>query len=215
MCTPIAYPHEDFDDPDARPRPWGAFHSTPRPHTTISPTGSTAFYDADIEVIRYMVLGRRTLDALQGWTTTGTPGNASMSRPMTTEDFEALADSGLDHFRGGNESDSGDSSLGDEGEAFLSKYVTNSAVTLQAHTRALLTRRRLRRVNVSSVILQAHVRAALARLWRRRATSSILRLQAGARSQLARSYMRQVAASAAQPAQTLIANSEVSTPVQP
>ena len=71
-------PNKDFDDPNTRPRLWWVGYLDPQrlqqqSDSAAAPAGSAAFYDAGAEVIRY-VLGRRTLDALQGWTITGAPG---------------------------------------------------------------------------------------------------------------------------------------------
>ena len=92
-------PNKDFDDPNTRPRLWWVGYLDPQrlqqqSDSAAAPAGSAAFYDAGAEVIRY-VLGRRTLDALQGWTITGAPGSTSMSRSMTTDELSALAESGL------------------------------------------------------------------------------------------------------------------------
>ena len=41
------------------------------------------------------MLGRRTLEALQGWTLSDELGNTSMSRALTIDELTALSESGL------------------------------------------------------------------------------------------------------------------------
>ena len=84
----------------------------PSSHGSAS-SGGTAFYDARQEVIRF-VLGRRTLEALQGWTLSNELGNISMSRALTIDELMALSESGLVR------SSSEDESMIDDGSSLLS-----------------------------------------------------------------------------------------------
>ena len=97
-CSLIC-PSKDFNDPNARPRLWWIGYFDPQLVQQPSSRGSassggTAFYDAREEVIRF-VLGRRTLEALQGWTLSDELGNTSMSRALTIDELTALSESGL------------------------------------------------------------------------------------------------------------------------
>ena len=86
-----------------------------QPSSRISTSsGGTAFYDAREEVIRF-VLGRRTLEALQGWTISGELGNTSMSRALTIDELMALSESGLVRSSSEDESMSDNGSSSDEG----------------------------------------------------------------------------------------------------
>ena len=84
--------------------------------STSAPSGGTAFYDAREEVIRF-VLGRQTVEALQGWTITGEPGNISMNRALTVDELMALSESGLVRSSSEDESMSDDGSSSDEDES--------------------------------------------------------------------------------------------------